>query len=82
MSTYKYVCISERSAPINQLLSEDHIEQVGRETMLAEAAPALLSALERTLLCLRLVLSRTPVRDVDETIAEAEAAIQKATKPA
>lgn len=46
---------------------------------LAASAPELLDALERITSSYRLLLSRHPVRDASETLAEADAAIAKAT---
>lgn len=51
----------------------------GANARLISAAPELLSSHGRLLANFRLLLERKPVRDVEETIAEAEAAIAKAT---
>jgi hypothetical protein len=45
---------------------------------LISAAPDLLSALERLEYSYQLLLNRKPVRDVEETLAEVDAAIKKA----
>lgn len=54
-------------------------QQMPANARLVAAAPDLLSATERLLSNFRGLLARTPVRDAAETIAEAEAAIAKAT---
>lgn len=54
------------------------IEQSHREERIRDAAPALLTALERTAYALELAFSNRPLRDMSETLAEAKAAIAKA----
>lgn len=54
-------------------------EQTDANARLIAAAPDLLSALERIARNFELLLAQKPVRDVSETLAEVNAAIDKAT---